>query len=358
MNETMGQIIRRLRKERKLTQEELAELLGVTFQAVSKWENDTGMPDISQVIPLATVFGVSTDVLFGIQGQCNEKEVLEIIECAYSMVTRPATKQKVKACYDELQKGLKKFPNDLMLLCQCLEMGIALAYPENDTYDAENGDLIYQECIREANLVIKYDRNTTSVLRAHMIMALLHAAYGNFEQAKDHANKFPWRADMTEHNMNAFIAHLAKDFKAENQHHQENLFMQMEAMIDTLVGIGCSHNQLGEYEKASEAFRKALSLIDLVCNHEPALQRLHRRERGDIYILLAESCLKQGLNEEALTALEKMVNHDLLGFPCKDGVVQIPAWLREQLKTKLHNPSFDVFCDEERFANLFSIVGL
>ena len=39
MNETMGQIIRRLRKEKNLTQEELAQQLNVTNQAVSKWEN-------------------------------------------------------------------------------------------------------------------------------------------------------------------------------------------------------------------------------------------------------------------------------------------------------------------------------
>ena len=49
MTETMGQIIRRLRKEKNLTQEELAEQLNISAPAVSKWENDTSMPDISQV---------------------------------------------------------------------------------------------------------------------------------------------------------------------------------------------------------------------------------------------------------------------------------------------------------------------
>lgn len=57
------------RKERGLTQESLAERLGVTFQAVSKWETDAGMPDVSQIVPLANAFGVRTDVLFGLEGR-------------------------------------------------------------------------------------------------------------------------------------------------------------------------------------------------------------------------------------------------------------------------------------------------
>lgn len=61
---SMGQIIKKLRKERNLTQEKLANQLNVTFQTISKWENETGMPDISQVVPMAKVFGVTTDCLF------------------------------------------------------------------------------------------------------------------------------------------------------------------------------------------------------------------------------------------------------------------------------------------------------
>ena len=87
MQETMGQIIKRLRKERGYTQEELAEQIGVTFQAVSKWENDTGMPDISQIIPLATVFDDSTDVLFGMYGTNNAEEVQKIISKAQSHIS-------------------------------------------------------------------------------------------------------------------------------------------------------------------------------------------------------------------------------------------------------------------------------
>ena len=75
MNETIGAVIRRLRKEKSFTQEELAEQLGVTAQAVSKWENETGMPDISQIVPLATVFGVSTDVLFGRAGVSDKEDI-------------------------------------------------------------------------------------------------------------------------------------------------------------------------------------------------------------------------------------------------------------------------------------------
>ena len=74
---TIGQNIRQLRKERGMTQEELAACLNVSAQAVSKWEMETCSPDISLIVPLSTLFGVSADVLFGISPDDMEKEIEE-----------------------------------------------------------------------------------------------------------------------------------------------------------------------------------------------------------------------------------------------------------------------------------------
>ena len=64
-NYTIGKRIMFLRKQAGMTQEQLAERLGVTPQAVSKWENDNSCPDISMLPAIAEVFGVSTDALLG-----------------------------------------------------------------------------------------------------------------------------------------------------------------------------------------------------------------------------------------------------------------------------------------------------
>jgi len=74
---TIGQTIRKLRKDRGWTQEELAAKLNISAQAVSKWESEVTSPDISQVIPLTALFGVSADVLFGIRPDGMEEEIAE-----------------------------------------------------------------------------------------------------------------------------------------------------------------------------------------------------------------------------------------------------------------------------------------
>ncbi|MBQ9482190.1 MAG: helix-turn-helix transcriptional regulator [Clostridia bacterium] len=64
-DESLGERIARLRKENKLTQEELAEKFNISAQAVSKWENDASAPDISVLPDLSRTLGVSVDELLG-----------------------------------------------------------------------------------------------------------------------------------------------------------------------------------------------------------------------------------------------------------------------------------------------------
>ena len=67
MEETLGKRIVFHRKRLGLTQDALAELMGVTAQAVSKWENDQSCPDIGALPKLAEIFGISTDELLGVE---------------------------------------------------------------------------------------------------------------------------------------------------------------------------------------------------------------------------------------------------------------------------------------------------
>ena len=76
MIETFGQRFTKLRKEKGLTQEDIANRVNISAQAVSKWENDISMPDITVLILLADIFDISLDELLG----RNKKQDVKLIK--------------------------------------------------------------------------------------------------------------------------------------------------------------------------------------------------------------------------------------------------------------------------------------
>ena len=71
----LGEKIKSLRKQKNISQEVFAGYLGVSFQAVSKWENGNTMPDVTMIPAIASFFGVSTDELFDFNLIEMEKQV-------------------------------------------------------------------------------------------------------------------------------------------------------------------------------------------------------------------------------------------------------------------------------------------
>ena len=71
----MGRNLRVLRQTKDLTQEELAEAIGVSPQAISRWENDVALPDVARLPGMADFFDVSVDELMGRDSEDRKRRV-------------------------------------------------------------------------------------------------------------------------------------------------------------------------------------------------------------------------------------------------------------------------------------------
>ena len=83
---SIGTNIKRIRREKGITQEKLAELLGITPSAISQWETDRVLPDITQIPLLCSIFDVTSDEILGISNDSKMQEIDKIQDEAYSLI--------------------------------------------------------------------------------------------------------------------------------------------------------------------------------------------------------------------------------------------------------------------------------
>ncbi len=107
----IGETIAKLRKERGMTQEALAESMGVSPQTISKWENSTTCPDVTLLPVLADFFGVTVDALYGRQVEEKRVNREEMLDCAMEQMRRLIVRcfygGNRKADIDELAEELR-----------------------------------------------------------------------------------------------------------------------------------------------------------------------------------------------------------------------------------------------------------
>jgi len=107
----LGEKIRTLRKEKNISQEVLAQYLGVSFQAVSKWENGDNLPDVTMIPAIASFFDVSTDELFDFNRVDTERKVQQACwDIADYRYTEPERAES------DLRKLLKQYPGNEIIL--------------------------------------------------------------------------------------------------------------------------------------------------------------------------------------------------------------------------------------------------
>ena len=376
MSSTMGQIIKDLRKKNGFTQEELAERLGVTYQAVSKWENDTGMPDISQVVPLASIFGVSTDVLFGIADTTENEEAWKIVQHAGSIEKYGEIETYLNA-YDVLLDGLKKYPNNLILMINCMHLGISLSLPENGwIYAKERAKEIASETIRQANFIIANSKNITDILSARQILVFLYCSQGKFDLASNEAKIFPPRADFTLYSNMAIVNEYMNNNKRTATYLCSNIDYTLQALENDIARLGKAYYNDGKYTDAITVYEMFFEVMSAIFKNETPLP-YHDFDSGDCYLLLAEAHLAVGEASKAMNAVEKSVLYYIDLYNTCEGekvlqrsnikspvvretelITSLPKEIiKQKLLNKLSKNEIQALNQETRFLELLDIVN-
>ena len=116
MDITLNEQLKRLRKAKGNTQEELAAYIGITTQAVSKWERGEGLPDITLLPAIAAYYGVSIDDLLGV-GENEKKKTLNAYREKDAELFRQGKSAERVAL---MREAVREFPNDLSVICDLM----------------------------------------------------------------------------------------------------------------------------------------------------------------------------------------------------------------------------------------------
>lgn len=269
----LGNNIRQLRRRDKRTQEQLAEALGVTSQAVSRWESGGSYPDMNLIPSIANFFGVSIDELFGYEG-----ERIGRIEALAAEIDRMNHLNSGKdvcitECIALARSALVEFPGNerLMLsLASVLYKAAYVRYGECHLIDEEGYSVydvekhktyeewteaipLYEKVLKTLPLGKLRDRATEE-------LAQLYLNLGDYEKGKALAEQAP---DMW--NSRDFLRAYACDGKQYVKAHSELLLQTIRASAVLIVNITAGDQQhLSAHEKA-ENIASAIHLFEVVC---------------------------------------------------------------------------------------------
>ena len=183
--------IRSFRKERGLTQEQLAQALGVTAGAVYKWEAELSSPDLCLLVALADFFDTSVDVLLGYAPRDNRQETV-------AARLREYHRRKDPAGLQEAERALKKYPNafpvvyaaarlffgfgleqrDRRLLERARELHENLLHLVNQNRDPKVGEATIWGSLAQIELLLGQKEQAIEIFKSHNVNGIFSADLG------------------------------------------------------------------------------------------------------------------------------------------------------------------------------------
>ncbi len=310
---TVGQRIKAFRKEKGFSQAEVAEKIGVSIQTVSKWECDAGMPDISQIVPLAKVLETSTDAILGMIGDEEEdlaKAMHEIDEIRkgghnnQSLGNRDCDKKL--RCFEVLAAFVNKYPLNYLMLIRAAIYGIGVMraasqgmFPE---MSEKTKNSIYSKTERFLRTVVTYCPNIGFKKDAKIDLMELYSATGEFDKAYNECNDLG-QDDKVYAKYRIAIA--AGDFDGRLEYAKGFFEYALNHMMTAFYCLCGAHSVFGEENRdnAIAVFEKMAEFCDLLADISPVSRLYHKKYA---LVCIAKEYLRRGDFESCVMTAEKL----------------------------------------------------
>lgn len=239
----IGEKLKKLRRSKDLTQEEVATHLGISFQAISKWERGEGYPDITMLPILANYYQVTVDELIGMDEITSAKK-LDAINRLWEENRQAGMHRENVAL---MRDALKSYPNNALLLIQ-----LSASLERLDGTESEKREYL-KESIAVQEQILRYCDDSDVRGAALFNIADAYYRYGNYEKALEYANKLPNLFKTRE----TALVRILKDDGEKNK--------IARSAIEPLAWLLSYHlNAIAETENVVEYKEKAVKILDIL----------------------------------------------------------------------------------------------
>lgn len=300
---TIGEKIKQLRKENDVTQEKLAAYLNISYQAISKWENNTACPDISLVVPLANFFGVTTDVILGRDEEEQKNEIAEFRKEGSRLANLGLVKEQIPHWRSAVLKYPKNFECLIMLAYSLFGTRHTGVFDEDET----------NKCLAEAvEICERIMEDCTESCHRNSATQILTMIYGDKQGPfydEDKAVKYASEASNIWCSGDVLLvsAYGYTSEKATEQKHRNTI-----AFTDLIHG-----NIVDSFHKDIDALTTMLSIWNAVIYDGNFL--FYHCRIAEIYRYLAVNYAELDDKEKAIEALYQAKKHAIKYMNIPDG---------------------------------------
>lgn len=355
----LAKVLVNKRREKGVTQEELAKYIGVSKASVSKWETGLSYPDIVFLPQLAAYFNISVDELIGYEPQMTKEDINKLYHKLAVDFAEKSFDEVVENCHEIIKKYYSCFP----LL---LQMGILLLNHGLLLKDREKQISLLQE-VKELFVRVKVESSDVELARQALNLEAACCIYtadpkGALELLEDSNNRVIIS--------NETITAMAYQMLGKNEDAKKTLQISMYQYILILIDVFNLYSTfyMNDKEKYEEIFQRVFAITEAF-----NMEKLYPALLLKVYIYAAQGYASLGEQDEALDILNKYTEISIGDiYPIKlhgdDFFDLLDDWLhvdiginpvtdektikQNMLNSVIGNPNFVVLKDNSRFKSI------